>query len=317
MTLLNRPSNGHVASMVAVWRTLRTFGPMSSERLAALCRFDASPPTPVGSATVATWANLGLFQQGDRVEIAPRFVSIGVDDVESLRTAVFSVLMESANCPHLLDPRPIGDRASDFVRVAAWCLAQDPYVMAGWGEVEVLQAAAGQGMAPTAQAGEPQPPDLWEGTGRWNSFLDWADFCGLGLRTPQGFVVNPARAIRVVLGTPPLVQGLRTDSDMLLKDFVVLLSQQIPLLEEGRYRLPVDERIGRANVFTQDHRLSACTSLALLQLEHEGEIFLNDRAGDVADRYGLVGRGGNVFKLISHVRRGTPRHTVRPMGGQS
>jgi hypothetical protein len=300
MTLLNRAGNGHVASMMAVWRTMRALGPMSRDRLVALCGNHNAPDNKV-SMTLATWRNLGMIKDEPDMHLAEPFSVIELDDVESLRTAVFDLLMQERNCPALLEiVNDELDLASDFVRVAAWCLAQDPYGMASWSDTEVLRQADAQNMN----------MPLWQGDGRWPSFRDWAYFCGLGMPTVHDFVLNPARAVRAALHKPSLANRIPLGRDIPIDQFIFIIADEVPVLEGGRHRKPIDERIGKHTMLSQEKRISACTSLALLQLDHEGELVLLDRPGDVATRYILLGRAERPLRGCSHVRRESSRQTV-------
>jgi hypothetical protein len=289
MTLLNRPNNGHVASMVAVWRTLRALGPMPRERLVRLCS-SGNGDSGVLSATISTWSGMGMFVEQGGIAVSAHFSDIGLDDTEALRTAVFNLLLQAKNCPSLWD-EPL---ASDFVRVATWCMAQDPYAGSEWDEASVLKLAARQGIE-----------RLWGGDGRWQAFREWAYFCGIAIPTVKGFVLNPARAVRAS------IQGRSRDGllskVLTLPEFIAAIAEDVPIVEGGRYRKLIDERIDRDSVFANARRVSPCTSLALLQLDHEGEIVLLDQAGDVAVKYALVGQGDRVVRQVSHVRAGSPR----------
>jgi hypothetical protein len=322
MTILNRPSNGHVATMIVVWRTLRVLGAMPRERLESLCMgsFQAESPgsyvlkkekeTPILVGTVATHRRLGMFTfsgKDDLMELQSPFDQIHPYDIDSLRTAMLDLFLKPENCPLLMgddsakrDYDDTTSGSSDFVRVAAWTLAQDPYKFSGLtSEQDIKDRATTQGM-----------PDLFGGTGRMPAFQEWAYFCGLGMPTVNGFVMNPARAMRVALKRDPMAG--RLSGDLPFADFLADMGRLVPVLEGGQYRRPIDDRIDEAVLREKNHRVSPCTSLALLQLYHEGEVILLDLGGDVTTYFTLTGRSGSPLGRYSHVRRGIPRSTITP-----
>lgn len=311
MTLLNRPSNGHVPSMVALWRTARVFGPLPRAKLDSLWRprTEKDPKTgriiaSLRAGTFATWRNLGMFEgDDDLVRLAPPFDAIDENDTEALRSAVLDLLLRPENTPALLDTDDDTDsdnsRASDFVRVAMWALAQDPYQLASWNQGRALEQASAQGI------------ELFKGDGRWPSFEEWAYFVGLGMTTRFGLVMSPARAIREALsGEKPRV-ALPAGEMVPLTSFLENLATAIPILDGGAYRVRLDSVLRARNRAFEAHQVSPALALALLQLDHEEEIELSDRSGDVATRLSLLGRGRTVVKTASHVRRSTPRLSGR------
>ena len=299
MTLLNRASNGHVPSLVVLWRTARVFGPRSRAALEDLCQ--PRNKTEIIGMTFATWKLLGMFVEGsdDHVRLAPPFERIEQTDTEALRTAVLELLLRPENSPTLLaadlSKEKDESRASDFVRVASWALAQDPYRLSSLGIGAIESEAKAQGL------------ELYHGTGRWNSFQEWAYFCGLAVTTDRGFVMCPARAVRAILsGAHPRVT-LPADRDIPLTAFLEDLARAVPVLDGGAHRDRIDELLRARGGGLAVHQISPCLALALLQLDHEEEVILSDRAGDVATRLSLLGRSGQVVKTASHIRRGVVR----------
>lgn len=318
MTILNRSSNGHVPALVALWRTARAFGDRDRVQLLTRC---IPPPTPDKlheapmAKTLATFRGLGMFEgDDDALALAPPFNTIVQHDVESLRTAALDLLLRDGNAPAFLtadltEQDDDNSRASDFVRVACWTLAQDPY----W--LSATDSRPGGGPAIEREASEQGVP-LSQGSGRWASFQEWAYFTGLAVPTVHGFVPCPARAVRVKL---PAMGGLTTDLDLPLRDFLDQLAEALPVLDGGRYRREIDacraSASRRVNAAVANLQVSPALSLALLQLEHEGEIVLSDRPGDVAQRIAILGRGGTVIASASHIRRGRSRFPHIDSGG--
>jgi hypothetical protein len=304
MTLLNRASNGHVPSMVVLWRAARVMCPAPRAKLESMCRPRVNTDQSKMQATFATWRALGMFDGGDElVQLGSPFDAIDPADIEALRTAVLELLLRPDNSPALLatdlSKETEASRASDFVRVASWALAQDPYRLASGNQERALDQASAQGLS------------LFMGDGRWASFQEWAYFVGLGVPTKYGFVVSPARAVREALsGERPRV-ALPANKDVLLTTFLEDLARVIPVVDGGAYRVQIDDVLRAKGHGIGSHQVSPSLSGALMQLHHEGEIELTDRPGDVAVRLSLIGRAGRVVETASYIRRGTARRERR------
>ena len=294
MTLLNKSSNGYVSTMVALWRTARVFGEKDGQKLLALCSPRVRPDQSHMGETLSTWRTLGMFSESKgSLELVPPFDTIDPNDIESLRTAVLDLLLRDENAPAFLteDLSHAGpSHASDFVRVACWTLAQDPYEMSSMNRAAIEAAATEQGVT------------LYQGDGRWASFQEWVYFTGLGVPTKFGLVICPARAVRAKVRE---MTSLTDTVEMPLKDFLVQLAKALPVIDGGRYREQIDAVRG-ANPAATGLGVSPALSLALLQLGHEGEIELSDRPGDVGKRIAFLGRGGEHVSAFSHIRRGRP-----------
>jgi hypothetical protein len=300
MTLLNQTSDGLLPAMIALRRALIAFGAMPREDLERLC----APPSlgdqiakrRLARSTLSTWIGLGMFsgsiEAEGKIEICEPFRSIHPDDIDSLRTAVLDLLMRPDNVPNLTEEGdPKNSRAIDFARCASWLLGQDPYRLASTNENTLR----------TMSEEQQTSPQLFPGTGRWLGFQAWGYFAGLGLPTELGFVMNPARAIRAVLN-----DVLPMGSELVAEDFVERLAQRIPVLDRGSYRYAVEQQTANPWKSLAGDELSPSLSLALVQLNHEVELVLEDRMGDVASRLTLLGRGGRPWRWFTHLRRGAP-----------
>jgi len=246
-----------------------------------------SPAWTLLNGTITTWKNLGMIEgEDDCIGLSHPFSAIETQDLVSLRRTVLLRLMTPENSPGGQE------LASDFTRLASWLLSQDPYRISQLKPDDVLELGNKQGFVP------------WMGGGRYESYQEWADFCGLGMTTRYGYITNPAPAIRMVL------TEWRTRNEMskwTIELFIKRLAEALPILESGAFRVKVDQETSQDD--WNRRRVSPCTSLALLQLQHEGECQLLDEAGDVADSYALLGRNFEVipnWQRTSHVRMDTP-----------
>src|SRR5689334_22410978 len=104
MSILNRPSDGLVSVLLVLRRAVHAYGPMPRGRLIELCapegavRQDSPASQMMVWKTLHRWLQLGLFRQdGEVIHLAPEFKGLGLDDVESMRTAVLRLLLLPEN----------------------------------------------------------------------------------------------------------------------------------------------------------------------------------------------------------------------------
>ncbi|MCT7959437.1 hypothetical protein NG791_01865 [Laspinema sp. D1] len=145
----------------------------------------------------------------------------------------------------------------------AWYLAQDIYEEIGtWEEVE--KRVAEQKVAESL--------DLKLSSNTLFSQLeDWMFYFGLtwrhSLTGKKVAVADPTAYIRRNLQA--LFNG-KSESQILLKEFIERLAKRCPLFETGKFREQIEEKIGRR----QPNYLSTSTAFALFRLKDEGYIDL-------------------------------------------
>ena len=293
MSILNRPSDGLLSVLIALWRAVATYGALSEERLLRLC----APASVVGDKpdmarkTLTRWQQLGLFttEAGDRVGLAQDVKSIDVANIDAFRRAVLRIVVGANNNTALTSDDDTDNQesslASDFTRAAAWALSQDPSSMPSTSaKAEALHLE---------QRVDPRP---FVNDTRWQGFLEWSVFCGLAVTTQRTFVPNPAFAIRTALdrvfeGAAELPQEL----------FLSRLASELPIVDGGSYRKIVDATIARPWRKLNTNELSPTLSLALQQLEASGDLLLESRSD--APQRRLLGAGGRDMRGVSHVMR--------------
>lgn len=292
MTILNQPTDGLPSVLVALWRAVVAYGPVSEERLLSLC----APSTVVGDKptkarqTLTRWKQLGMFtiDTGDRVDLTPEFQSVSLNDIDDFRRAVLRLVLSDANNTALTSDKESESEASlasDFTRAASWVLAQDAFAMpATAARADALQGE--QGVVP-----RPFTNDT-----RWQGLVEWATFCGLALSTARTFIPNPAFAIRAVLGA--VFEGSK---DLPQDAFLVRLASTLPVVDGGAYRAIVDATIARPWRKFSGNELSVSLSLALQQLEASGDLILESRSD--APQRRLLGAGGREVRTFSHIIR--------------
>lgn len=298
--ILNRASDGLLSVLLVLRRTLIAYGPMRRERLVSLCAPVSAvtkPPNQPHDKKVADtlnrWTQLGFFvESGSKIELASALATVGVDDQESVRTALLELVLRAENNPRGDESEEATSEipgASDFTNVAAWTLQQDPYT---FGQVEdYVEFERTQGVS---------PPVLRNET-RWAGFRDWAHF--LGISVPFGsrqtvLLMNPARALRGVL--PKVVPGERTRIDAVMS----AIAEHLPVLDGGRYWRETEARTQKPWRRFAPTEVSPSLSLAFRQLRHEGLIRLEDLS-DAPTRLALLGRGGRTLESVTHVTRET------------
>lgn len=289
MTLLNRPSDGLLSVLIALRNALLVFGPQSEAKLLEL----AAPPTVVPDGkpdmarkTLVRWIQLGLFvRNGQKIALTDEVRTIARDDTDGLRTLVLRLLLTADNNPAFGSDSTDDEQslASDWTRAAAWILAQDPYQLpSSFRDIERLQ---------NSQDITPRP---FINDTRWNGFLDWARFAGIGYATQHSsFVANPGFAIRAAL--PVVFEGTR---ELPQADFVRRLQVRLPVLDGGTYRVAVERQIARNWTSVLPHQLSPSLSAALLTLEASGDLLLEQRSD--APQCTFTGRESRAIRQVSH-----------------
>lgn len=294
MSILNRPSDGLLSVLLALYRALLAYGSQTELQLLQVCAPSTVVPDgkpDMARKTLTRWKQLGFFVEVDGlVHLSPEIAEIDVDDLNSFRAAVLRMVLLPSNNPALStdpDEDVENNRASDCTRAMAWALAQDPYsfqILVGHRAVEAQENAQGVN------------PPLFKNDTRWPGFKEWATFLGIAWPTSKGIVPDPAFAIRAVL--PEVFSGV---TELPQDVFLQRLVDMLPILDGGTYRRMVDDQIARPWRRGIENQLSASLSLGLLTLEAREEIRLEARSD--APQKILLGRGGRELRPMSHLVR--------------
>ena len=269
---------------------------MSRDRLLALC----APPNAVDDKqvkegkqgkihrTLNTWKSIGVFIEGPDTEVslAEEFRKLPPFDVDRFRHQLLDVVIDIER--DALQEGGSGSDAHDLFELASWALLQDPFAFEpGWEQVERLMRQQGALLVNRADP--------------WRGFLAWAPFFGVAARaTRAGFVLNPAQAMRRALGPVFGRQSPGEASDLTIDDFLSRLSKRLPFLDGGDFSRSVQQRIKQPWRAIGSTEVAPCISLALLQLDHERAIHLEDRADSPGKRV-MLGRGGRSIGGVTHV----------------
>ena len=289
---MNRPSDGLLSTLLALWRAIHAYGPQSDEDLLRLVvpATIATGRQDLAAKTLHRWKQLGFFVETDgRTHLSEPIAAIGPDDLDTCRAAVLRLVLSPSNNPDLDtdgDGAVEKSKASDCTRAVAWALAQDPYSFpTSYKAAETLQND--QGVTP-----RPFTNDT-----RWPGFLEWATFVGAGFKTGRvGFVPVPWFAVQTTLGT---VFG---EARVLAQaDFFERLAECLPIVDGGSFRLQIAAQSNRPWRSESGTEVSPSLSAALLTLEASGVLRLAERS-DAPQRM-LLGAGGRLLHRVSHIER--------------
>lgn len=292
MGILNRASDGLPTVLNALRRTAKVVGPVNSDELLRLCAPTTLVPDgkpEMARKTLTRWTQLGMFTaDADRVRLSDEFAAGELDDLEGFQHKALRLVLRPGNSPSMEErggenQEPL---ASDFVRAAAWVLAQDPYRRkTDWDAVSALQAK--QRVHPLA----------FQNNTRWDGFSDWAPYLGIAETIANEVVFNPHRAVRGCLS-----ELFETSATLPMQEFIGRLAARLPILDQGSMRLAVENMTEELWRKVGASELSPTMSLALLTLESTGALRLEDRAD--AKRTILTGKAGRPLRNITHLTKG-------------
>lgn len=293
MSLLNLASDGTRSVLVAIYRLLFAEKSMDRERLLTLCAPAGLADAKHTRATLNTWVELGLFQKSedDRVSIHQQIASKERREEMLPRLARHRALATENNIRFW---EAENSQSADFTRALAWLLAQDVY-QAEYSTWETVQ--------PVIQRQAPESEVFGKNNTRWNGLKAWTPFLGFGWtgKFPRSgtLIVDPTDAIRDAL---PEVFGKRETLEA--DGFLVALADALPVLDGGRYRRQVEEKLREhagadAWVSPPIGQLSTSLSRALMRLVGEGTLRSKKRA-DAPERVRLTGRNRAVIGEYSH-----------------
>ena len=292
MSIMNRPSDGLLSTLLALWRGLCAYGPRSEEELLRL----VVPATVVSgrqdlaAKTLSRWKQLGIFVERDGdIHLSEAIAAIDPDKLDACRAAVLRLVLLPSNNPEFDgdgDSSLEKSKASDCTRAMAWALAQDPYSF----------PSKYKDGAETLQDDQGVSPRPFVNDTRWAGFLEWATFLGAGFRTRVGFVPVPWFAVQTTLAT--VFGEARVLAQM---EFFERLAESLPIVDGGSFRLQIASQTARPWRAESGADISPSLSAAVLTLEASGVLRLQERS-DAPQRM-LLGAGGRLLHRVSHIER--------------
>lgn len=294
MTIINYASDGLYPELIVLFRVVAHLGVVDRKEIINLC-YPGTQDDAVGltrlRGALARWTELGLFQiEEESLLINERFgKQKRGESIEELTirlpSACRTLMLEAPNCLPLWGT-PSGTTA-DFVRAAAWLLAQDIYNLpTSWSDIEGIQ---------NAQTSADQK--IIENDVRWNGLRFWMRYLGFATGDSSAFRVDPTLAVKMEL---PAIFESRTD--LSAQEFIMALASSLPVLDFGQYRSAVQE-VMNPTVWRppENGHLSMSLSLALRRLDLDNVIRLEGRA-DTGTSYRLTGRNHRTWLGFESVR---------------
>lgn len=284
MTLLNNANDGLHPELIVLFRTVAYFKIIAYEDLLSLClpkimgENDDTVKTRL-RGSLNNWIKLGLFERsGDNVQLNARFEKVKKSDIDlhtyELPQIALEFVCQPKNATPIWEDSSIQGLTADFVRAASWLLSQDIYTFpTTWSDVGSLSAKQSLNPAPIIQN------DF-----RWGSLRFWMRYFGLATGESSSFKIDPTAAVK-----HQLKQIFGNNKELPAKDFLMSLSEKLPILDFGEYRNQVEKNLND-NVWRKlnSNELSQSLSFALRRLELNGNIQLRGKS-DTGSSYRLMG----------------------------
>ncbi len=293
MTIINYASDGLYPELIALFRSIAHVGTVDAKSAIDVC--SPWPAQDAGNTVrlkgaLARWTELGLFvNDGGNLSIHERFNKKkrgeSVNDLSArIPKACRTLMLEAHNCLPLWGDSP--GTTADFVRGAAWVLAQDIYTLpTTWTSIEQQQNEQ-------TMAGKISENDV-----RWNGLRFWMRYLGFATGDGSNFQADPTAAVRAEL---PELFGSRTE--LPAHDFVTGLATRLPVLDFGEYRRMVEDTLKPSKWRRpQNGHLSMSLSLAIRRLALDNIIRLEGKA-DAGASYRLTGRNYRTWLGFESVR---------------
>lgn len=290
MAILNRPSDGLFNVLIAIYKVLAHYGPLSKEDVKTLVAPGDVTDSQVNN-TMNRWTQLGLFcGDGATVSIEAEFAPGEGEELDeavrrlpaTLRTLVF----RQENNANFWDSER--SASADFSRGISWLLAQDVYSFATNSHTTVQKVEE-------MQLADPSQRILQNDT-RWQGLCHWATYLGFAWNAAT-LVVDPSVAVRESL--PQVFISCRT---LIASSFFESLAHVLPVLDYGVYRQEVETALNPRN-WRRPPKFLLSTSLSrgLKRLELSGEITL-EHLSDTGEAYRLTRQQGTEWgRSFTHV----------------
>lgn len=269
MGILNRSSDGLFNVLIVVYGTLyRSRKSLSKEELEDKCTPGIIDKNQLGN-TIKRWTQLGLFVEKDNHYSISEQHKNKIDKdwyaaKKNLPKILREILFDKNNNKAGAFWGSENNLAADFTRGLSWLLAQDVYTF-GAQNFNVVQQLEIRQISSDCS--------VLQNDTRWAGLRSWAVYLGFGWES-KAFVIDPTIAIR---GTLDEVFG--NAEEMPISSFLEALNSILPVLDGGKYRKMVEEKLDTAVWKKPDDKwLSTSLSRALKRLEISKHIKLERRA---------------------------------------
>ena len=298
MSILNQTNDGLFNVLVALARCLATLGASKRQKLLDYCAPYSLTDQDMAKKTLRRWTQIGLFTEDNEIisfssDLRYKYSQSRFDlsdFTEDLRQLIF------APRNNLRFWENEKNQSADMCRLTAWMLAQDIHRFrpSNFSDADDLYVS---------QINMPGVIRQFTNSTRWNGFTSWGAFLGFGQietgKATGSFILDPTAAIRRSVHAV-----LTNHPETPVVDFVKELSEVVPILDGGVYRLEVESRL-KVDTWRRPgpNEVSTSLSRALLRLREAGDIRFESRS-DASGQVKLVGRNGRIVESVTHVRRG-------------
>ena len=279
MSILNPTSDGNIEVLWSVAKFLCQNGPTNFSKL--MDTFVVEEPKYFQN-TIRRWDQLGVIvQTGDEVCMSGDFDEVSILNFEHNFPQILrrQILLEKNNPKDQFFGQEL-NLASDFTRMAAWMMLQQPSKFSLiFRKFDTLQTEMNKQLDVVSSDDAEFINDV-----RYGQLKRWCNLLGLIQGQSNLEFLDATVAIRSELDSilAKIVDKARQDGDISLypaRDFMAQLKVQLPVLDGGVYqnRILSVSRAGMVSIPSGD-TASQVVSLALLRLEKARLLKLHQRA---------------------------------------
>jgi hypothetical protein len=304
MSLLNSDSDGLHSVLIAIHKVIVDEGPIEREKLIALCapktivirskneKGEDKESEIIVNKTLIRWEQFGLFQKLNNEVFLHSDIPKSDRTLDRLSFVARKRLLAPENNERFWEAKDSG--SADFTRALSWCLAQDVYEFecSSWRDAEYKINA--QSII--------DPNLIVQNDTRWRCLRSWIPFLGFGyINKNNRLVIDPTTAVRDAL---PEVFG--QNSTLKVQDFVIRLSEVLPVVDGGEYRLKVEQKL-RQTEGPHSWRppptgqLSTSLSRVVMFLIATGDLQATAASDDRNKRVILTGRNRRTLENYSEI----------------
>lgn len=294
MSVLNIASDGYFNVLIALYKAICRFGPLSRKDLVYICSVGPDSDVKRLNQTLNRWIQLGLFvEQEEKITVADDLLlsaSRGKQkcpDLRDLPGLLRRVLFREQNNQRFWDRERT--LSADLTRGLAFLLAQDIY-SAFNANREAIEHLERQQLTDKEKY-------VLQNDVRWNGLRSWGRYLGF-LWIGEGYWIDPTQALTEDL---PLV--FNNNSELTVADFVQRVGTVLPVLDDGDYRHQMETALDPAEWSrpAHEHLLSTSLSRALWRLR-AANILVLDKRSDTGDSRTLQGRNSREWLTFTHLR---------------
>jgi len=309
MAMLNRPSMGYEALLILIYQYLYKNKNSSREEMFAifcppsLCdKCDSrgkvsEKGSHMVNKTINCWVNLGLFL--DENEVLTISEDFRCEDTEKLPVILRKIIFRKDNVSDQLwdydrnkNPDVSTFGSTDFVAALCFCLTHDIYQLPIRKNAEEFQRFDDSTFSDNKYR-------IMKNDTRFNPLKDWMSYLGFAVNLDGGLVIDPSEVLN-----QELPNIFNKDNELDHKTFFSRLAELIPVFDNGKYRLQLEEKLDpKIWKKTKKHEISQSLSRALINLEFMRYIELIDNPDYPEGKISLLGRESkHIGKPFTHIK---------------